>query len=62
VAHAYAMIEDGVGRFKAVHLTNVLAESVEVLEPSGRSEPAAHGMQRIELAMKVRHRRKEWGK
>jgi hypothetical protein len=60
VLHAYALIADGIGRFRAVHLTGVTAENVEHLEPNGRPESAAGGMMRISAAMTERHRRKAW--
>jgi hypothetical protein len=62
IAHAYALVPEAgkVGRFRAVHLTNVLAESIECLEPSNRSEPAGMGLARCESAMAKRHRKGEW--
>jgi hypothetical protein len=64
IAHAYALVpEPGkVGKFRALHLTNVIAENVECLEPSGRGEPAAMGLARCESAMAKRHRKGEWVK
>lgn len=63
IAHAYALVPDPDkrGRFFALHLTDVIASGVEHLEPSQRSQIAAYGLQRIEKAMEVRHRRRQWG-
>lgn len=62
VPHAYALIPDPnrVGRFFAVHLSDVLAAGLEHLEPSGRSEAAAYGLQRIARAQDRRHKEKRW--
>ncbi len=62
VPHAYALVPDPErrGKFFAVHLSNVVAEGLEHLELSGRSETAPYGMKRIEAAMEKRHRLKGW--
>lgn len=64
IPHAYALIPQPgrPGRFYAVHLANVTADQLDHLEPSGRSEAATFGMQRIERAMDRRHREKLWAK
>lgn len=64
VPHAYALIQDPErpGRFYAVHLTDVLAGGLEILEPSARSEPATYGLVRIERAQDRRHKEKRWTK
>ncbi len=64
IPHAYALIPQPgrPGRFYAVHLLNVTADGLEHLEPSGRSEAATFGMQRIERAMDKRHKEKQWAK
>lgn len=62
IPHAYALIPHPgrPGRFYAVHLGNVTADTLTHLEPSDRSEAATFGMQRIERAMQKRHKEKLW--
>ncbi len=62
VPHAYALIQDPArpGRFFAVHLADVLASGIELLEPSARSEPATYGLVRIARAQDRRHKEKRW--
>lgn len=60
-AYAIKAVPGQPGRFVAVLLKNVIAESVEYMEPNGRGEPALYGVERISNAMRERHRRKEWG-
>lgn len=62
IPHAYALIADPnrPGRFFAVHLTDVIAQGLDILEPSGRSEPATYGLQRIDRAADRRHKEKRW--
>lgn len=62
IPHAYALVPVGLGKFRAVHLTNVVAEKVECLEPSGRAEPGTHGLARCETAMMRRYRDGGWVK
>ena len=61
IPHAYALIPDGPGRFRAVHLAGVTAAEVNPLEPNGQAEGAGTGLSRIATAMMVRHRRRAWG-
>lgn len=49
------------GRFYAVKLHGVIAESVEHLVPSGKMEPAAYCVERVKGEMDLMHRRREWG-
>ena len=62
IVHAYAIVKSksNEGRYYAVHLEEVTAKKVDVLEPSGRSEPAAHGVSRILHALDLRHFRRAW--
>lgn len=62
IAEAYAMVPAGLGRYRAVRLTGVIAEQVTNLEPEGRGEPFALGAQRIDSDLHVRHRRARRGK
>jgi hypothetical protein len=64
IVHAYGLVRSKSvpGKLYAVHLEGVLAEKIEILEPSGRAEPAAHGVSRILHALDVRQFRKAWGK
>lgn len=57
IGHAYALIPAGIGRFRAVHLEGVIADKVNDLEPEGRGEPVALGVQRVTLALTKRARR-----
>lgn len=63
IPHAYALVKDPrqPGRWFAVHLTDVVAGGLEILEPSDRHEPATYGMERIKVAMQRRHVEKKWG-
>lgn len=62
IPHAYALVPHPTNpmKFYAVHLRNVGAEIVEVLEPSDRAEPATFGMLRINQAMERRHKERKW--
>ncbi len=62
IAHAYALVPvpGKIGKYRAVHLTNVIAESQECLEPSGRAEPGAQGLARCESAMLRRYMKGGW--
>lgn len=62
VAFAYALAPDPKrpGKFLAVRLTKVMAESAEILEPSGCGEYAVTGLARIEKDMHQRTRRHAW--
>ena len=62
IGHAYALVPvpGKIGKYRAVHLTNVIAESQECLEPSGRAEPAAQGLARCESAMLRRYQKGGW--
>jgi hypothetical protein len=64
IVHAYALVQSKAvpGKFYAVHLENVLAERFEILEPSARAEPAAHGVSRILHALDIRQFKKAWGR
>lgn len=64
IPHAYALIPHPTNEqlFYAVHLENVAAERLDHLELSARPSQAAFGLQRIELAMQIRHHRKGWRK
>lgn len=63
VPHAYALVpcKGKPGLFYAVHLTGVVADALEHLEPNGRPLAAPFGMLRIEAAMNKRHQQKKWG-
>lgn len=62
IPHAYALVQDPArpGKFFAVHLTDVIAKGVEILEHSDRSEPATYGLVKLAQAQERRHREKRW--
>jgi hypothetical protein len=61
--HAYAVVQSKQdGRFYALHLEDVTAKKIEVLEPSGRAEPAIHGINRISHALDLRQFKRAWGR
>jgi hypothetical protein len=62
ITHAYAIVKSktGEGRYYAVHLEGVTASGISILEPSGRPEPAAHGVSRILHALDLRHFKRAW--
>ena len=64
IPHAYALIPDPKrpGYYYDVHLSQVYAENIELLEQSGRNSKAAFGLARINDAMAQRHRRRQWSK
>lgn len=63
IVHAYALVasKENPNRFYAVHLKGVVAAEVDILEPSGRHEPATHGVSRILNALNLRQWRRDWG-
>ncbi len=62
IRHAYALVPDPKNplKFFAVHLTNVTAQGLSILEPSDRPEPATYGLERIQKAQQRRHTEKKW--
>lgn len=63
VAFAYALVPDPKrrGRYFAVCLKDVICGGYEHLHPSGKSDIAAWGLQRMQRDMDRRHVRGEWG-
>ena len=60
--HAYALVEDPLrpGRYFSVHLTGVIADSAEIIEPSACSEYALNGVNRIINEIHRRTRKQLW--